>query len=173
MRAALVAISVARLIVLDEARFQEQRLDERRPYPQQRLVGERDGALGDGRDVAGEAQGAEEVEEGRVVGAYLGEVAEVFVRVAKAGGVGEGCFQAGGEHIGAAERGVPDIQVEGRRTGAAGAPGDVGGILVVEVSREGRTHGCFQRWAGKMVLTPGPSPHGGEGSLPQAGAGEA
>ena len=142
----------------DEARFQEQRLDEGRPYPQQRLVGERDGALGDGRDVAGEAQGAEEVEEGRVVGTHLGEVAEVFVRVAKAGGVGEGCFEAGGEHIGAAERGMPDIQVEGRRTGAAGAPGDVGGILVVEVSRESRTHGCFQRF-GAALLTPRPPLH--------------
>ena len=98
-----------------QPRFQQQRLAEGRGHSQQGLVGEGDGSLGHGQDLAGEPEAAQLVEERRVVGFDPGQVGEVLLRVSEVADEGQRRLQPRGQEIRSPERRRTGVEVERRR----------------------------------------------------------
>ena len=119
-----------------QTRFQQQRLAEGRGHSQQGLVGEGDGPLGHGQDLAGEPEVAQLVEERRVVGFDPGQVGEILLRVAEVADEGQRRLQSRGQEIRSPERRRAGVEVECRRRVLPRPPAHVRGVEVIEIDEE-------------------------------------
>jgi len=127
-------------VVQDEA-LDELGLDEVGVDAQEGELGEDDSALGDGPDVALEAEGREVVEEGAVEHLEGVEVGEVLLREAEGLQGGEEGLEAGGDGVAAAPglAAVEDVE-DGAAQGAV-AEVALGHREFVEVGEKGALHG--------------------------------
>ena len=123
-----------------QPRFQEQRLAEGRGHSQQGLVGEGDGSLGHGQNLAGEPEAAQFVEECRVVGFDLGQVGEVLLRVSKVTDESQRRLEPRGQEIRSPEWRRTGVEVERRRRVLTQPPAHVRGIEVIEIDEETGGH---------------------------------
>ena len=129
---------------VEERRLDELRVEDRPPHPDEGLVGEDDRALGDGVDVAAQAQLAQLAQEGgveertAVVAEEACQVGDVLGREVEARQVVERAGEAAGHREAAAEGVAPEEEVEdGLLLRPARVPVGLGHGQLVQVRREG------------------------------------